>query len=221
MARDHYASPFGIAFSAYMERPRLARLISRTVWGADTDLYYDSMGAIAEVPSGGTIIDCPCGAGPAFRALSSAAAVRYVAADLSPSMIRRARKLAKARGLANVELVEADATDIPEPTGSADLFLSYWGLHCFDDPAAALAEAARVLKPAGRLVGTCFVRGTDSIRARLLLRPHFGDFGQIGTEAEVREWFRAAGFEISNVRHSGPMLLFEGAAGTDQSQLAR
>jgi ubiquinone/menaquinone biosynthesis C-methylase UbiE len=214
MARDHYASPFGIAFSAYMERPRLSQAIARLAWGGDMKPYYDSMGAIAEVPSGGTIVDCPCGAGPAFRGLSPEAAVRYVAADLSPSMLRRARKRASRRGLTSVELVEANATEIPEPTGSADLFLSYWGLHCFDDPAAALAEAARVLKPGGRLVGTSFVTGTGSARARLLLRPHRGDFGRIGTETEVRQWLRAAGFEVSSARRSGPMLLFEATAGS-------
>jgi ubiquinone/menaquinone biosynthesis C-methylase UbiE len=192
-----------------MERPRLARLISRTVFGADTKPYYDSMGAIAEVPEGGTIVDCPCGAGPAFRALSPQAAVRYVGADLSPSMIRRAHKRARARGLTSVELVEANATDLPEPADSADLFLSYWGLHCFDDPAAALAEAARILKPGGRLLGTCFVRGSASLRQRLLVRPHVGDFGPVGTEAEVREWLRDAGLEVSSARRSGPMLLFE------------
>ncbi|HZK15760.1 MAG TPA: hypothetical protein VFC52_04150, partial [Solirubrobacterales bacterium] len=67
--RDFYASPFGVAYSTYMERPRLSRLISRVAWGGDSKPYYDSMGAVAEVAAGGTIVDCPCGAGPALRAL--------------------------------------------------------------------------------------------------------------------------------------------------------
>lgn len=209
MAGDYYASPFGVAFSAYMERPWLARLISRTVFGADTDLYYASMGAIGEVPPGGTIVDCPCGAGPALRGLRLGAGVRYVGVDLSPSMIRRARGRADARGLLGVELVEGDATDIAEPDDSADLFLSYWGLHCFADPPGALVEAARLLKPGGRLVGTCFVRGSDSIRQRLLIRPHVGDFGPIGTEREVREWIEATGLKLASTRRSGPMFLFD------------
>lgn len=50
---DFYASPFGVAYSACMERPRLSRLISRTVWGGDSRPYYESMGAVAEVPDGG------------------------------------------------------------------------------------------------------------------------------------------------------------------------
>lgn len=210
MARnDFYASPFGVAYSAYMERPRLSRLISRTVWGGDSKPYYESMSAIAEVPDGGTIVDCPCGAGPALRAVRPDGSVRYVAADLSPSMIRRARKRAEARGLTSVEFIESDATDLPLPSESTDLFLSFWGLHCFDDPPAALAEAARVLKPGGRLVGSCFVRGSDSLRQRLLIRPGSGDFGQVGTQPEVEAWLVAAGFELSSMKRSGPMLFFD------------
>jgi ubiquinone/menaquinone biosynthesis C-methylase UbiE len=145
---DFYASPFGVAYSAYMERPRLSRVIGRLAWGGDSKAYYEGMAAIAGVASGGTVVDCPCGAGPALRGLCSSQSVRYVAADLSPSMLRRARKRAEARGLADVEFVAADATALPLPTDSADLFLSFWGLHCFDDPGAALAEAARLLSPA-------------------------------------------------------------------------
>lgn len=162
--KDFYASPFGAAYSAYMERPHLSRLISRVVWGGDIKPYYENMDAVAEVAEGGTIVDCPCGAGLALRALRREAELRYVAADLSDAMLRRARKRAVSRGLGRVEFIEADAVDLPLRSGSADLFLSFWGLHCFDDPAAALAESARVLKPGGRLVASCFVRGDDSLR---------------------------------------------------------
>lgn len=210
---DFYASPFGAAYSAYMERPRLSRMISRTVWGGDVGPVYDSMQAVGEVREGGTIVDCPCGAGPALRALRADAAVRYVAADLSPSMIRRARRRAEERGLDQVQFVEADATDLPLPSASADLFLSIWGLHCFGDPAAAIAEAARVLKPGGRLVGACFVRGSDSLRQRLLIRPGFGDFGQVGTREQVEGWLHAADLRLSSVRRSGPMLQVDARRG--------
>jgi SAM-dependent methyltransferase len=206
---DFYASPFGALYSAYMERPRLSRLIGRLVWGGDSKRYYASMAAVTEVGAGGTIVDCPCGAGPAMRGLRREGEVRYVAADLSPSMLGRARKRAEARGLSGVELVEADAAELPLPAGTADLFLSYWGLHCFEDPAAALAEAARVLGPSGRLVGSCFVTGGAGLRQRLLLRPGAGDFGRLGTQADVEGWLAAAGFEQPVLDRSGPMLFFE------------
>ena len=206
---DFYASPFGVAYSTYMERPRLSRLIAQGVWGGDSRPYYESMSAIREAPDGGTIVDCPCGAGVALRELDADRELRYVAVDLSPSMLRRTRKRIDQRGLSEVEIVRADATEIPLPDDSADLFLSYWGLHCFDDPAAALAEAARVLEPGGRLVGSTFVRGRDNLRQRLLIRPGSGDFGNPGTAEEVPRWLEAAGFTETRIQRSGPMLFFE------------
>lgn len=209
---DFYASPFGAVYSAYMPRPRLGRLIGRLVWGGDPRRYYESMAAIGEAPADGTVVDCPCGAGAAFRGLSPGQPVRYVAADLSPAMVQRARRTARRRGLPQVEFVEADATALPLPNDSADLFLSLWGLHCFADPAGALAEAARVLAPGGRLVGASFVRGGEGLRQRLLIRPGLGDFGSPGTREEIEAWLPATGFELSRVERSGPMLFFEASA---------
>jgi ubiquinone/menaquinone biosynthesis C-methylase UbiE len=167
------------------------------------------MAAIGEVPDGGTVVDCPCGAGAAFRALSPGQPLRYLAADLSPSMLRRTRRNARRRGLAQVEFVEADATALPLPDDSADLFLSLWGLHCFADPGGALAEAARVLKPGSRLVGASFVAGGEGLRQRLLIRSGLGDFGRVGTEAEIEAWLGAAGLQLTRAERSGPMLFFE------------
>ncbi|HEX6689209.1 MAG TPA: methyltransferase domain-containing protein [Solirubrobacterales bacterium] len=206
---DFYDSPWGAAYSTYMERPRLSSRISRLVWGGDIKPYYESMATAGEVPDGGKIIDCPCGAGPALRAIPAERAVRYLGVDLSPSMLRRARKRAAARELTNAEFVEADATAIPSASASADLWLSYWGLHCFADPQAALAEAARVLKPGSRLVGSSFVRGRDSLRQRFLIRPYIGDFGPLGTQPEIESWFADAGLELTGVKRSGPMLFFD------------
>jgi ubiquinone/menaquinone biosynthesis C-methylase UbiE len=210
--RDPYATPFGAAYSAYMERPRIGRAIGRVVWGGDSRRYYESMDAVTRLPDGATVVDCPCGAGPALRAVRPGAGLRYLAIDLSPAMLGRARTRAEARGLSGIEFVEADATDVPLPSSCADLFLSFWGLHVFDDPPAALAEAARIIRPSGRLVGACFVRGRGSLRQRLLIRPDFGGFGPLGTESEVEAWVAAAGLLPAERSRSGPMLFFEATA---------
>jgi ubiquinone/menaquinone biosynthesis C-methylase UbiE len=215
--KDFYASPFGAIYSAYMERPRLSSRISRLVWGGDTKPYYESMAAVGEVPAGSTVVDCPCGAGPALRAVPTDGSIRYVGADLSPSMLRRVRKRAAARGLTKAEFIEADAAELPLPSASADLFLSFWGLHCFADPAAALAEAARVLAPGGRLVGASFVRGSGALRQRLLIRPNLGDFGPLGTAAEIESWFAAASLDLTGTRRSGPFLFFEATSGAHET----
>jgi ubiquinone/menaquinone biosynthesis C-methylase UbiE len=206
---DFYASTFGAIYSAYMERPRLSSRISRLVWGGDTSFYYESMAAAAEVPEGGTIVDCPCGAGPALRAIPADRTMHYVGVDLSPAMLRRSRQRAQARGLFKAEFVEAEASAIPLPDSSADLFFSYWGLHCFPDPGAALAEAARVLAPGGRLVGSSFVRGKDTLRQRLLIRPNTGDFGPLGSQAEIELWLGGAGLDLIGAKRSGPFLFFD------------
>ncbi|MGN6586371.1 MAG: class I SAM-dependent methyltransferase [Solirubrobacterales bacterium] len=210
MARgDFYDSAFGATYSTYMERFWLSRLVARAIWGGDVRPYYESMRAIAGAVPDSTIVDCPCGAGAAFRALEPGKEVRYVGVDLSPSMLRRARKRAAKCGLEQIELVQADATEVPLPSGCANLFLSYWGLHCFPDPAAALREAARILKPGGRLVGSTFVKGDDTLRQRLLVRPGSGDFGTVGTAEQVTEWLEEGGFSDLAIRHSGPMMFFE------------
>jgi ubiquinone/menaquinone biosynthesis C-methylase UbiE len=191
-----------------MERPRLNRLIARVLWGGDTRAYYESMSAVGEVPVGGTIVDCPCGAGPAFRAIRPGREVDYVAADLSPAMLRRSRARAARRGLREIRFVETDATSIPVADGSADLFLSYWGLHCFPDPRGAIEEIGRVLRPGGRLVGSCFVRG-DSLRQRLQLKPNTTDFGPLCTEPELLDWLAQAGMRGVRSRRSGLFMYFD------------
>jgi ubiquinone/menaquinone biosynthesis C-methylase UbiE len=216
---DHYDSPFGVVYSAYMERPRLSRAISRIVWGSDDERYYESMRAIGEVPAGGTVVDCPCGAGPALRAVPPDFSGRYVAADLSPAMLRRARRRTERRHIPGIEIVEADAADLPLEKGSADLFLSYWGMHCFADPAAAVAEIGRVLKPGGRLVGAAFVNEPKGLRQRLLLRPDGPGFGPMCTEAELRGWLEEAGLTITESSRSGAMFFFDARAAGGSAEL--
>jgi ubiquinone/menaquinone biosynthesis C-methylase UbiE len=206
VAGDFYDSAFGRAYSAYMERPWLSRIVSRVVWGGDLAPYYERMAAVAELPDGATVVDCPCGAGPVFRAVPVGKRLRYLAVDLSPSMLARAGERAEARGIA-AEFIRADAANVGLPGGSADLFLSFWGLHCFDDPAAALAEMCRIVKPGGRLLGATFVR-ERGLRGRLLIRDGSGDFGRVGTVAEMDGWIEEAGFS-AELQIEGPMLYFD------------
>lgn len=208
MAGDLFASPFGTVYSAYMQRPWLSRPIGAVVWGGDIRPFYESMAAIGEVPEGGTIVDCPCGAGVALGAIEHSPLGRYIAVDLSTAMLRRARRRASALGLSDIEWLEADAARLPLASASGDLFLSYWGLHCFDDPESAVLEAARVLKPGGQLVGASFVRG-PRLRQRLLVRPGRGAWGDVGTKADLRGWLADAQLADVRLRTSGPMAYFE------------
>ena len=94
--------------------------------------------------------------------------MRYVAADLSAAMVRRAERRARRRSLGQVEFAVADMTKLPLRTGEADLVACFSGLHMLDDPREALHEFARCLRPGGQLTGTTFLLDDLSRRARSL-----------------------------------------------------
>jgi SAM-dependent methyltransferase len=204
------AGPFGAVYDFYIERPWLMRLVGRAVWGIDASILYASMAPIVEAAPGATIIDVPCGGGVAFRALDPGQEVRYIAADLNPRMLDRAKRRARARSLTQVEILGADMADLPFPDASADLFLSYSGLHMLNDPERAVEEIARCLRPGGRLVGTTFF-STCSRRARALFKlgSHRGHALPPHRE-DLRHWLTSAGFEDATIGPQPGFAAFEG-----------
>jgi ArsR family transcriptional regulator len=77
---------------------------------------------------------------------------------------------------------------VPLPDGSFDAATMHNVLHFADDPSAALAEAARVLRPGGRLVVIDFARH----ELEFLRREHA--HRRLGfTDTEMHGWFIAAG----------------------------
>jgi SAM-dependent methyltransferase len=193
------AGPFGAFYDFYIERPWLMQAIGRALWGIDSSVLYASMEPIGQAPAGATIVDVPCGGGVAFRALSPAQDVRYLAVDLSPKMLGRAARRARARSLTQVELLEADMTELPFADGEVDLFLSYSGLHMVPNPEEAVAEMARCLKPGGELIGTAFFSDASRrARAVFKLGSYSGHPLPPGRE-DLRAWLEAAGFEEATI----------------------
>lgn len=204
------AGPFGALYDFYIERPRLVSVIGRAVWGIDASVLYESMAPISRSADGATIADVPCGGGVALRALRPEQDVRYLALDLSPKMLRRAGRRARKRSLKQVELRVADMTELPLTDGEVDLFLSYSGLHMVPDPARAIAEIARCLKPGGQLIGTSFFSDA-SRRARAI----FGAGSRRGhplppSREALRGWLDAAGFERPTIGPQAGFAVFEG-----------
>jgi ubiquinone/menaquinone biosynthesis C-methylase UbiE len=74
-----------------------------------------------------------------------------VISDQAEAMIAGARERAHELGLANVEFQVLNAEWIDAPLASFDAVLCRWGYMLMADPAAALAETRRVLRPGGRV----------------------------------------------------------------------
>ena len=106
----------------------------------------------APPPPAGAILDVCTGTGDLALAYARAAApgVRIVASDFCRPMLDRGVEKARAAGR-NVEWIEADAQDLPFPTGTFALVTVAFGLRNIADTARGLAEMGRVLAPGGRL----------------------------------------------------------------------
>lgn len=76
---------------------------------------------------------------------------RLISTDFSPAMLEAARRRGAERGAGNVEYRVIDAQEIELDDDSVDGVLCRFGYMLMADPAAALAETRRVLRPGGRL----------------------------------------------------------------------
>ena len=77
---------------------------------------------------------------------------RAIGVDASSSMLAVARANLDRAGIGNVQVRLGDIYNLPLPRDSFNLVVVHQVLHFLDDPERALAEAARVLRPGGRLL---------------------------------------------------------------------
>ena len=92
-----------------------------------------------------------CGVGTGLDLPHLPPGARYTGVDLTPAMLGRARQRATALGL-DATLIEGDVMALDVPDASFDIVVMHLILAVVPTPAAALAEAARVLKPGGRVI---------------------------------------------------------------------
>jgi ubiquinone/menaquinone biosynthesis C-methylase UbiE len=201
-----------VLYDAGVERERVARVAGLAMWGTDTRLLYADIARVGELPDGASVLDVPCGGGVAFRGIRPGQRVRYVAVDLNPTMLARARREAGRRGVSGrVEIVEGDIESLPFEAASFDLCISYNGLHCLPDPPGALIEMARVLRPGGVLRGTSAVTGAGPRQDALIaLYRRAGVFGMTRSAEELAGWLRRVGLNQVSVKSSGAVAAFEG-----------
>ena len=97
------------------------------------------------------VADLGCGEG--YLTLEAARwAKRVVAVDRSEAVLKQARALARRRKVTNVEWKRGDVEKLPLDEAGVDVALLSQALHHAADPGRALAEAARIVRPGGRVL---------------------------------------------------------------------
>ena len=97
------------------------------------------------------IADLGCGEGY-LTIEASRFAKRVVAVDRSEAVLEKARRSANRRGVENVEWKRGELEQLPLEDASVDVALLSQALHHAADPAKALAEAVRIVRPGGRVL---------------------------------------------------------------------
>ncbi len=149
-----YDATWGWAFSA---------LYDRLLAGTEEAGMRERRRELLSAASGRTI-DIGAGTG-ANLGLFPDGLTEVVMAEPDPHMSKRLREKIAAQG-SSVELIEAGAERLPFADDSFDTAVFTLVLCTVPDPAAALAEAARILKPGGRLLFAEHVRAEDPGVAR-------------------------------------------------------
>ena len=153
----------------------------------------------ARVTRGMRVLDVCCGPGMLVAgALERGAGA--IGLDFAAEAVELARKM-----VPKGNFQQGDAQAMPFPAASFDAVLCGYGLMHLPEPAAALREILRVLRPGGRTAlsvwdaaGAGFSLVYEAVRARGSMDvalPHGPDFFQFGTSERMRAALSEAGFD--------------------------
>jgi ubiquinone/menaquinone biosynthesis C-methylase UbiE len=117
---------------------------------------------------------------------------RAVGIDVSPDMLAIARDRLLRADIHNAQVRLGDTYRLPFPNGTVgagfDVVLFHQVLHYLDDPGTAVAEAARVMEPGGRLLIADFAPHREEF-----LREEFAHRRLGFSDREVESWLAGAG----------------------------
>lgn len=170
--------------------------------GANMGLGCGNPQAIAVLQPGETVVDLGCGGG--FDCFLAARRVgkkgRAIGVDMTPEMIHKARENAAKGRLKNVDFRLGEIEHLPVADGIADVILSNCVINLSPDKPQVYAEAARVLKPGGRLaISDVVAIAPIPAKVKRNLQAHSGCIAGSATVPETKRMLKKAGFSKIHV----------------------
>jgi arsenite methyltransferase len=152
--------------------------------------------AVAALRSGEIVLDL--GSGGGIDVLLSARRVgpsgKAYGLDMTDEMLALARENQRKAGVENVEWLRGEIEEIPLPSESVDVVISNCVINLSGDKPKVIAEAARVMKPGGRLAVSDVIADEDMDDAtRADMAKWTGCIAGALTRAEFEEALTAAG----------------------------
>ena len=154
--------------------------------------------AVADLHEGEVVLDLGSGAGAdvLISARRVGPAGRAIGIDMTDEMLELARRNAADAGVENVEFRKGYLEELPLASESVDVVISNCVINLSGDKFKVLAEAARVLRPRGRLAVSDVIADADMDEAtRADMAAWTGCIAGALTEAEFREALAQAGFQ--------------------------
>ena len=164
----------------------------RSLHVAECEIEAAIVGAMADEPLG-ALLDIGTGTGRMLE-LFARTADGAIGVDRSSEMLRLARVKLDSAGIAGASLRQGDMSSLPLGDRSVDSILLHQVLHYAQAPGTAIAEAARVLRPGGRLLVIDFAQhDREELRNQdAHLRLGFADDA-------MRGWFAASGLAMDRI----------------------
>jgi SAM-dependent methyltransferase len=170
---------------------------------------------VADLHPGETVLDLGSGAGAdvLISARRVAPTGKAIGLDMTDEMLDLARANAAQAGVSNVEFVKGYLEDMPLPDGSVDVVISNCVINLSGDKPRTIAEAARVLRPGGRLAISDVIAdpGMDE-QTKADMAAWTGCIAGALTRPEFEQMLTAAGFQEIEIQETHRVHRYAAAA---------
>jgi len=211
--------------------PALQRRVQRYGWDKASQYYeafwqqqlkpaQDLLLELADLQPGENVLDIACGTGlVSFEALNRVKPNGYLTGtDISDKMVEMASAISTQNGENRAHFERMDAEELRFENESFDVALCALGLMYVPDPAKALSEMYRVLKPGGRAIAAVWGKRSNCGWAEIfgIVEQHVASdvcpmFFNLGNTDMLELYFKEAGFEDVVTKRINPLLVYRNA----------